>query len=537
MSVAKVFTKLTKRFIDARARRRKRKNVEEFVFVLQSDDVLHAMATKIQLAWRAHRNRKMWKGAIGKARALAVEQVSSEESDHGQGFMVDPESESKLTDEDDEDPADRAERDVMTHLRSSGVIAQQRGAAVPKIKLDRPGDAGAGDGDGDEAGGRDGDSGSDGFSDDSEERRERRRERRKRRREKRKRRDGGGGGAGRGERTGSAGGGSSYFDDDAEYDEDGRTIRTDDGTEGGRAVPALQPAEQRELKKLEEEEERDDGKDQPVMMRPEFLRIAQDANTDPVVRRAVEKLQGLVRVYFARKELRRLRVERDAREVYIDELELPKYALSAVVLQRWYRSCRMRLTGRRILRQLRNDRREERRQRLQELRARADEEDTDPEEEQRRMEKFIAETDAFELDTIEVAFSCFAGRGKTIQTAQIAPFLRTIGQEHETEEELEHITSEMDRDGRGEISFDDVVSWYRKRKTLFTPQALVAELLSMFDTDRNGFVNPRELRTVMAKLKEPITEEEAHAMVKQLDSEMNGQVSAADFRRVAFASI
>lgn len=511
MSVAKVFTKLTKRFIDARARRRKRKEVEEFIFVLESDEVLHASATKIQVAWREHIARQRWKQAISKARLLAVEnEVDTDESDGVAGFMVAPSSEDS-----------NESRDELEELAAIGRLQRQASAtSVNKVTLD-------------------------GFDEAKVNARAAELAKRERdvRRRRRKRKEG------RKRRRKARDKARRRKAEESKAEEQQRLA--EELRQGGRAPAedALLPEEAVELADLEAAELEDDSETarwyaQPL--RPEFVRDARlSAEAHPTVRRAVERIQGLVRVRRAQKELRRLRAARDAREVELRDEEAREYAESAVTVQRWFRSSSRRKRLRSLAAQARAKARAERRERMHELRRRKEEaerdEDTDPEEEQRRMEEFLSKTDALELDTIEVAFQCFArshkknggGSGREIRNTQVGPFLSTIGQEPESAEELRIIVRDMDTRGRGSVSFEEFANWYRKRKTLFAPAALMNELFSMFDADRNGHINARELRAVMAKLKAPITEEEAYAMVQALDTDLDGEVSRGEFNAVA----
>ena len=54
----------------------------------------------------------------------------------------------------------------------------------------------------------------------------------------------------------------------------------------------------------------------------------------------------------------------------------------------------------------------------------------------------------------------------------------------------------------------------------------------MFDKDGNGFISVPELSHVMISLGEEITEEEVKEMIKEADTDGDGQVSYEDFKKI-----
>ena len=52
----------------------------------------------------------------------------------------------------------------------------------------------------------------------------------------------------------------------------------------------------------------------------------------------------------------------------------------------------------------------------------------------------------------------------------------------------------------------------------------------VFDVDGNGLIDREELRKVMASLNESLSEEELEAMIKEADTNGDGQISFEEFK-------
>jgi len=89
--------------------------------------------------------------------------------------------------------------------------------------------------------------------------------------------------------------------------------------------------------------------------------------------------------------------------------------------------------------------------------------------------------------------------------------------------------TEVDTDGNGTIDFNEFVQLMgRKMKETDTEEEL-REAFKVFDKDGNGFISAAELRHVMTNLGEKLTDEEVDAMIKEADTDGDGQVDYNEF--------
>jgi calmodulin len=58
----------------------------------------------------------------------------------------------------------------------------------------------------------------------------------------------------------------------------------------------------------------------------------------------------------------------------------------------------------------------------------------------------------------------------------------------------------------------------------------MAEAFAVFDVDKDGFITKGELRQIMNRLGENLTDEQLDAMIKEADKDGDGKVNAEEFR-------
>jgi calmodulin len=130
------------------------------------------------------------------------------------------------------------------------------------------------------------------------------------------------------------------------------------------------------------------------------------------------------------------------------------------------------------------------------------------------------------------AFSLFDRDGDgSITTKELATVIRSLGQ-NPTEAEIQDMINEVDTDGNGTIDFREFLDLMaHKIKDLDSDEEL-REAFKVFDKDQNGYISAAELRHVMINLGEKLTEEEVELMIKEADTDGDGQVNYEEFVRM-----
>ena len=79
--------------------------------------------------------------------------------------------------------------------------------------------------------------------------------------------------------------------------------------------------------------------------------------------------------------------------------------------------------------------------------------------------------------------------------------------------------------GNGKIEFDEFLPMMcRKMKEVYLAEVL-RETFKIFDKDSNGYINASELKELMEKLGEKLSDEEIEKMIAEADLDEDGKVS------------
>lgn len=130
------------------------------------------------------------------------------------------------------------------------------------------------------------------------------------------------------------------------------------------------------------------------------------------------------------------------------------------------------------------------------------------------------------------AFSLFDRDGDgSITTKELATVIRSLGQ-NPTEAEIQDMINEVDTDGNGTIDFREFLDLMAHKMKDFDSDEELREAFKVFDKDQNGYISAAELRHVMINLGEKLTEEEVEMMIKEADTDGDGQVNYEEFVRM-----
>ncbi|KAL4238012.1 Calmodulin-3 [Mactra antiquata] len=112
----------------------------------------------------------------------------------------------------------------------------------------------------------------------------------------------------------------------------------------------------------------------------------------------------------------------------------------------------------------------------------------------------------------------------TINSSELGTAMRAMGV-NPTQGELDGMIKEVDQDGNGTIDFKEFCEMMEKKlEESGDQEEEMREAFKVFDKDGSGTISAEELRHVMVNMGEQLTEEEVEEMIKEADSDGNGEI-------------
>ncbi|NXX79624.1 CALMS protein, partial [Urocolius indicus] len=137
-----------------------------------------------------------------------------------------------------------------------------------------------------------------------------------------------------------------------------------------------------------------------------------------------------------------------------------------------------------------------------------------------------------QISEFKEAFSLFDRDGDgRISTKELGTVMRSLGQ-NPTEAELRDMVGEADADGSGTVDFGEFLALMARKMKATESEEEIREAFRVFDKDGNGYISAAELRHVMTNLGEKLTDEEVDEMIREADSNSDGQVNYEEFVRM-----
>ncbi|CAJ2631499.1 unnamed protein product [Trifolium pratense] len=109
--------------------------------------------------------------------------------------------------------------------------------------------------------------------------------------------------------------------------------------------------------------------------------------------------------------------------------------------------------------------------------------------------------------------------------------MRSLG-ENPTLEELQIMVNEVDTDGNGTIEFGEFLNFMARKMKETEAEDELKEAFWVFDKDKDGYISPNELRSVLRIIGEKVTEEELEQMIKTADLDGDGLIDYQEFVRI-----
>jgi Ca2+-binding EF-hand superfamily protein len=107
--------------------------------------------------------------------------------------------------------------------------------------------------------------------------------------------------------------------------------------------------------------------------------------------------------------------------------------------------------------------------------------------------------------------------------------MRKLGQ-NPSEAELIEMINSVDDNGDNEIDFEEFLILMKSRIGERDPEKELRDAFAVFDTDGSGSIDRKELKRLMKKLGQALSEAELDAMMEEVDSNGDGEISFEEFK-------
>lgn len=121
--------------------------------------------------------------------------------------------------------------------------------------------------------------------------------------------------------------------------------------------------------------------------------------------------------------------------------------------------------------------------------------------------------------------------GGTIDTDELKQVLTELG-DAPTDEEIQEMITMIDENGDGEIDFDEFLNLMRLRmgESGEDAEQKLKDVFDVFDADGSGGIDRDEMRALMKKLAQTLTEDEITAIMEEVDADGDGEISFEEFK-------
>merc|ERR1712098_1003289 len=130
---------------------------------------------------------------------------------------------------------------------------------------------------------------------------------------------------------------------------------------------------------------------------------------------------------------------------------------------------------------------------------------------------------------LKEAFDAFDKDGSgTISSEELLGVMRAMGQ-NPTEDELLNLVLEVDLDGNGTIEFPEFLELMKTKSSEVDQESDLREAFKIFDRDKDGYIDMKELKKVTTMLGSMLTKEEVEEFMAEADVDGNGKLDYDEF--------
>lgn len=136
-----------------------------------------------------------------------------------------------------------------------------------------------------------------------------------------------------------------------------------------------------------------------------------------------------------------------------------------------------------------------------------------------------------EVADLKEAFSMFdTDNGGTISFTELRGVMKSLGA-NPTDDDLKRMMQSVDDNGDNEIDFEEFLDLMSSNKpSLDDPDRELREAFKVFDEDNSGSISRTEVRKIMKKLGQKLSDEELDAMMEEVDTDKDGQIDFNEFK-------
>ncbi|KAK1301760.1 putative calcium-binding protein CML13 [Acorus calamus] len=133
---------------------------------------------------------------------------------------------------------------------------------------------------------------------------------------------------------------------------------------------------------------------------------------------------------------------------------------------------------------------------------------------------------------IKEAFELFDTDGSgTIDAKELNVAMRALGFEM-TDEQINQMIADVDKDGSGAIEFDEFVHMMTSKIGERDTKEELTKAFHIIDYDRNGKISPVDIERIAKELGENLTLGEIKEMIEDADRDGDGEVGLEEFMRM-----
>ncbi|XP_033736480.1 calmodulin-beta-like [Pecten maximus] len=138
-----------------------------------------------------------------------------------------------------------------------------------------------------------------------------------------------------------------------------------------------------------------------------------------------------------------------------------------------------------------------------------------------------------ETESLKKIFHLFDKDGDGRITAdELTTVLRSIERDvskKELQAQVNKIMRDGDKDKNGTIDFEEFQACMESRMGHQSPLKKIKDAFHVFDCDGDGFIERDELKSVMLKLGDELTDTQVDSMIKDADLDGNGKIDFEEF--------